>query len=294
MKELRQFVEVASRRSISLAARQLNISQSALSRAVQKLEDSYGAPLFVRTGGGMELSPCGSALYAQVLKILPALDQVREEIEQLQGRTRAAIRIGAGDLWGLAILPDVVRRFAHSHPDVVVHMTIADEAKRLEGLWNGTFDLVFGTLSTRYGVALDVEFEAMTRQGTSVYCDHNHPLATREAVTTEDLLGYRWINPGYDDAADPAPLGREQRDVAVRADTTMNALLLLKRSNFLMSASSGFKQLFRQFGAIELQTGDLRPGTESGAIYPARSGTKAGVAEFLQVARSQLGLQGQL
>lgn len=285
MKELRQFVEVASRRSISLAAHHLNISQSALSRAIQKLEDSYGAVLFVRTGGGMELTTCGSTLYSHALKILPALDQAREEIEQLQGRTKAAIRIGAGDLWGLTILPKVIREFAVIHPDVVVHMAIADEATRLEGLRTGAFDLVFGTLSTRYGAPLDVEFETMIRQGTLVYCDQQHPLARRDAVAIEDLFEYRWISPGYDDAADTGLLGRQQRELAVRADTVMSALLLLKGSNFLMSASSGFSGLFHDFGVIAIPMDDLGPGSPSGAIYAPRVLENEIVAAFLDAAR---------
>ena len=288
MKELRQFVEVAGRRSISLAARQLNISQSALSRAMQKLEDSYGAPLFIRTGGGVELSPSGTALYGHALKILPALDQAREDIEQLQGRSRASIRIGAGDLWGLAILPELIRQFAQSHPNVVLQLTIADEARRLEGLRNGTFDLVFGTLSTRYGAALDVTFEAMTRQGTLVYCDRQHPLATREAVTLEDLSEYRWISPGYDDAADPGPLGHQQRNLAIRADSVMSALLLLKGSDFLLSASSGFSTLFQGFGVIAIPMEDLGPGSHSGAIYAPRALDNRVVTEFLNLVRSSV------
>ncbi|MCS6758000.1 MAG: LysR family transcriptional regulator [Candidatus Devosia euplotis] len=98
-------MEVASRRSISAAAKQLNISQPALLRAIQKLEDSYGAPLFVRNGDGVTLSPYGSALYSRAVRILPALDEAREEIEQLQGRAKAAIRVASGDLWGWPSCP---------------------------------------------------------------------------------------------------------------------------------------------------------------------------------------------
>jgi DNA-binding transcriptional LysR family regulator len=287
MRELRQFVEVASRRSISVAARHLNISQSALSRAMQKLEESYGAPLFVRTGGGMELSPYGSALYSRAVKIIPALDEAREEIEQLQCRAKAAIRVGTGDLWGLVMLPPMIRQFAQTHPDVVVHVEIADEGTRLEGLRNGTYDIVFGTLSTRYGAVLDIEFEAMTRQATYVYCDRAHPLAGHGVVQVDDLLHHRWISPGSDDTAGPGPLARQQRDFAVRVDTVMNALLLLRESPFLMSASSGFRTLFKQFGITAVDIEDPGPGIESGAIYPVRSADRAIVREFLHLARER-------
>lgn len=109
MRELRQFVEVANQRSISRAAKKLNISQPALSRAIRQLEDSYGVPLFNRTGAGVELSVYGSALYSRAVRILPALDEAKEEIEHLQGRAKAVIRIATGDLWGLVILPGIIK-----------------------------------------------------------------------------------------------------------------------------------------------------------------------------------------
>lgn len=284
MRELRQFVEVASRGSISAAAKHLNISQPALSRAIGKLEESYGAPLFVRTGAGVELSPYGSALYSRAVRILPALDEAREEIEQLQGRAKAAIRIASGDLWGLVILPQVTREFAKAHPDVIVHVEIADEGTRLEGLRNGVYDLVFGTFSSSYGPVVEVEFEPMVRQATFVYCDKAHPLAHRGAGL-EDLLAQRWISPGYDDDAGPGKLARHARDFVARVDTMMNALLLLRDSPFVMSASSGFVSLFAQFGIVTIDIDDAGESHQSGVIYPARSLDRGVVRDFLRRAR---------
>ncbi len=285
IRELRQFVEVASRRSISAAAKHLNISQPALSRAIQKLEESYGVPLFIRNGAGVELSPYGSALYSRAVRILPALDEAREEIEQLQGRAKAAIRIAAGDLWGLVILPGVTREFAKAHPDIVVHVEIADEGTRLEGLRNGVYDLVFGTLSANYGPVVEVEFEPMVRQATFVYCDKGHPLARGRAAGLDDLLAQRWISPGYDDDAGPGKLGRHARDFVARVDTMMNALLLLRGSPFVMSASSGFLSLFGEFGIVSIDIDDPGEVHQSGAIYPARSLDRGIVRDFLRRAR---------
>ena len=285
MKELRQFVEVASRRSISAAAKHLNISQPALSRAIQKLETSYGAPLFVRNGAGVELSAYGSALYSRAVRVLPALDEAREEIEHLQGRAKAAIRIATGDLWGLVILPTITRQFALAHPDVVVHVEIADEGTRLQGLRDGVYDLVFGTMSSRYDPVVQVEFAPMIRQATYIYCDRNHPLAGSAVAGLDVLLQQKWISPGYDDDTGPAPVARHPLDFAVRVDTMMNALLLLRNSPFLMAASSGFVALFDDFGISRINTGDIGPGDESGAIYPPRSLERSIVRDFLRRAR---------
>ncbi|WP_375451675.1 LysR family transcriptional regulator [uncultured Devosia sp.] len=284
MRELRQFVEVASRHSISAAAKHLNISQPALSRAIQKLEQSYGAPLFVRNGAGMELSPYGSALYSRAVQIIPALDEVREEIEQLQGRAKAAIRIAAGDYWGHIVLPDVTRRFCEARRNVLVHLDIADEGKRLEGLRNGVYDIVFGTMSSRYGLVMDVQFEPMSRQSTYVYCDKTHPLAGRKA-SNEEFMALRWINPGYDDDSGSGRLARQARDFAIRADTTMNALLLLRGSGLVLSASSGFMQLFAAFGITRIDIEDPGEATDSGAIHARNALNRPNVRDYLNLAR---------
>lgn len=285
MRELRQFVEVANRRSISRAAEHLNISQPALSRAIRQLEESYGAPLFVRTGGGVVLSPAGSALYSRAVRVLPALDEAREEIEHLQGRARAALHIATGDLWGLVILPQVIREFAHAHPDTVVHLSIVDDGTRFEGLRNGVYDLVFGTLSYKYEAVMQAEFEALVRQATYVYCDAHHPLARGGTPDLETLLAQRWISPGYDDDSGPGKIGRHTRDFALRVDTMMHALLLMRGSDLMMAASSGFVSLFRAFGVVSVDLGDAGHTQESGAIYSRHSLEKPAVRDLLRRVR---------
>jgi len=286
MKELRQFVEVANLRSISRAAKKLNISQPALSRAIHQLEVSYGVPLFVRTGAGVELSAYGSALYSKAVQILPALAEVREEIEHLQGRAKAVIRLATGDLWGLVILPEIIRTFSESHPDVVVQLTIADDGTRFEGLRQGIYDLVFGTLSYKYEAVMQVEFETFVRQATYVYCDAGHRLAKAHDMTIEKLLEERWLSPGYGDDDGPAgQVASLPRDYAVRAECMTQALFLLRGSPFLMAASTGFERLFKSLGIAKVDIPEHGGIQASGAIYTAAASAKPAVRDFLRLVR---------
>ena len=243
--------------------------------------------LFVRTGGGVVLTPSGSALYSCAVRVLPALEEAREEIEHMQGRTKAALHIATGDLWGLVILPEVIRGFAQAHPEVVIHTTITDDGTRFEGLRNGVYDLVFGTLSYKYQAVMQVEFEAMVRQATYVYCDAKHARTIGNAPDLDVLLAQRWISPGYDDDAGPGRIGGHPRDFAVRVDTTIHALLLMQGSALMMAASSGFVSLFEKFGIVHLDLHDPPNPQESGAIYAERSLQKPLVREFLRRARER-------
>jgi DNA-binding transcriptional LysR family regulator len=290
LKELRQFVEVANQRSISSAAKRLNISQPALSRAIRQLEDTYGVPLFTRTGAGVELSAYGSALYSRAVRILPALDEARDEIEHLQGRAKAVIRIAAGDLWGLVILPRVIQEFSKTHPDVLVEVKIADDGSRFEGLRRGVYDLVFGTLSYKYQAVMQVEFETFVRQGTFVYCDQNHKLANSSSINAVELLEQRWISPGYGDDDGPNVLKTFVRDFAVRVDSMPQALLVLRGSTYVMAASSGFRDLFRTLGIVTIDVGDHGGVQASGAIYVPAAAEKSVVRDFLRLVRAETGL----
>lgn len=70
-KILRQFIEVADNQSINKAAKNLGISQPALSRNMQRLEENFGKPLIYRTSSGIELTEYGQILYrrAQVMEL---------------------------------------------------------------------------------------------------------------------------------------------------------------------------------------------------------------------------------
>ncbi|MGO6980963.1 LysR family transcriptional regulator [Rhizobium leguminosarum] len=290
MRELRQFVEVANQRSISRAAKKLNISQPALSRAIRQLEDSYGVPLFNRTGAGVELSVYGSVLYSRAVRILPALDEAKEEIEHLQGRAKAVIRIATGDLWGLVILPGIIKAFSRTHPGVVVHVEIADDGTRFEGMRHGVYDLVFGTLSYKYEAVMQVEFETLARQATYIYCDKDHHLAKATTVTLDDLLRQRWISPGYGDDEGPGQLERQTRDFAVRVDSMLQALLIMQGSPLVMAASSGFEKLFDGLGIRPVMFQDHGRIQESGAIYFPRALEKSPVRDFLRLVRGSMPL----
>jgi DNA-binding transcriptional LysR family regulator len=290
VRELQQFVEVAQRKSISGAAKHLHISQPALSRSIQKLEESYGAPLFVRNGAGVELSPFGMALYARAIRILPAIEEARDEIRQLQGKSRAILRIGAGDLWGLVILPQVTRRFAETHGNALVHVEIVDQAKRLQGVRDGIYELAFGTFAGGQDSNSSLHFEPMVSQGTSLYADAGHALVGKAGVLASALMNHRWINPGYEDDGGPIYPGAPPRDFAARVDTVMHAVQLLRTSPFLMSASSGFERLFSDLGirAIDVEDHAGTSGARaSGAAYPVRTLKKPMLRDFLRLARQR-------
>jgi DNA-binding transcriptional LysR family regulator len=285
MRELRQFVEVANRRSISRAAEHLHISQPALSRAIRQLEEGYGVPLFIRTGSGVLLSPYGTALYGRAVR---ALDEAREEINFLQGSAKVTLNVAAGDLWGLVILPEIINRFAQHHGDVLVRFDIIEDDTRFEALRNGEYDVVFGTPLADYEAMAPMAFEPLVRQGTFIYADNSHPLVGLPSLGAADLASSSWISHGSADETAAQRRGTV-RNFAVRADTTMQALLLMRGSPLLMAASSGFSTFFQQFGVMAIGVDEPAGFVESGPIYPHHALERAPVRDLLRLARDCAG-----
>ncbi len=111
-------------RSMTLAAHELRLTQSAVSHRLKKLETFIGTPLLERTGTGLTTTAAGAILRDEVIKLL-------DELTSLRARSRAAIRpaklrIGAGaalaQYWLIRRLP----RFASAYPDIAAEIVTAD------------------------------------------------------------------------------------------------------------------------------------------------------------------------
>lgn len=284
MKTLRQFLIIADCGSISRAAARLNMAQPTLSRAMKNLEAQQGVPLFDRHGEGVDLTEYGKIFYARSKEILNQYERAREEIALLKGRSKRALRIAAGDLWGYRHLPSIVRKFLTKHPNFLIDMEIVDHGKRLDGLRNGTYDIVFGIIDPNIESFFSLSFHEMTAEGFSIYGDKNHPLAGRQNVQDADLGAYSWVNHQfefglYDETSIP-----RARDYKLRVNTVLNTVQAIQGTELLISASSGLEPLFNTFALTKICTDRTRPVLPSGAIHWDRLDEKPDLEKFMKCA----------
>ena len=92
---LKYFDEVARAGSIRQAAERLHVAPSAVNRRIQDLEEELGVPLFERLPRGMRLTSAGELFVQYVRSRASALDEVRSEIEELQGLRRGSVKVVA-------------------------------------------------------------------------------------------------------------------------------------------------------------------------------------------------------
>ncbi|MBA4435207.1 LysR family transcriptional regulator, partial [Escherichia coli] len=104
------------------ASRMLNMSQPALSKSIQELEEGLAAQLFFRRSKGVTLTDAGESFYQHASLILEELRAAQEEIRQRQGQLAGQINIGMGASISRSLMPAVISRFHQQHPQVKVRI----------------------------------------------------------------------------------------------------------------------------------------------------------------------------
>lgn len=288
MKHLRQFLIVADCGSISRAAARLNMSQPTLSRSIRNFEAERGVALFERHGEGVSLTKYGQIMYSHAVGIINNFDRAAEEIEELQGSGKSSLRIAAGDLWGYEHLPPIIREFAKTHPDVLINIDIVSHANRLDGLRNGTYDLAFGIIDPSVESLYSLTFLKFKKEGFRIYADESHPLRKLDRVTQQDLHRYRWVNHRFEYGLKDEPGQGEPRDYAIKANTLLNTVRMIKGSELLISATSGFDDLFKNFQLAPICDDTSRRVLDSGAIYWGTLEEKPNLRRFVDLVKRRI------
>jgi LysR family transcriptional regulator, benzoate and cis,cis-muconate-responsive activator of ben and cat genes len=145
LRQLRYFTAVASERSFSRAAEKLNVAQPPLSRQVQQLEDELGVRLLDRTRP-MTLTPSGRYFFEEAGQLLQRLEEIRAMTRKL-GKERHA-RIGVGFIASTLYdaLPELLRRFRVTVPEVEIGLVEMTTAEQIAALREGRIDIAFGRL----------------------------------------------------------------------------------------------------------------------------------------------------
>lgn len=139
---LRTFHAVVQDCSFTRAASRLNLTQSAVSAQIRRLEEQAGAPLLVRNTRSVTLTPQGEILLGYARAILRLNEDARQ---QLTGSGESVhIRIGATDDLMSTWLPEVLRQFRDLHPGATLEVRVGNAGLLLAGMDQGELDLVIG------------------------------------------------------------------------------------------------------------------------------------------------------
>jgi LysR family nitrogen assimilation transcriptional regulator len=214
---LRDFIQVAELGSVSAAARQLHITQPALSRRIKLLEAELGEPLFVRTGRGVRVTEAGRLLEEQARPLVRQLDRLAERVAERRTRVAGVVRCAMPPSFGARFPADLVQNCHKLYPDVNLQVQVALSGGVHEGLADGSLDLgvVYQPIRDPSLEATELVRERLWLVGPrSARLDESSPLPFREALALPMVLparkhGLRALVEGY--------AAREGRRLEVRA-----------------------------------------------------------------------------
>ena len=140
--QLRTFLEISRTRHFGVAAKNLFLSQSAVSSRIQALENLVGASLFVRERNNLQLTPAGHRLLNHAEDILSAWNRVRQGIAIETGEGISLAIAGTPSLWDI-LLQDWVHQLRREMEEAAVYAEVCDAEVIFRRLLEGTIDVGF-------------------------------------------------------------------------------------------------------------------------------------------------------
>ena len=185
LRQLRYFVAVARERNFTRAAEALGIAQPPLSRQIQQLEDEFGVTLIERGSRPVRLTDGGRLLYEQAVQVLERVEETKAIARRLQeaGRRRFSFGFVPSTLYGY--LPEVIRRYRDTRPDVELTLLELTSLEQIAALKEGRIDLGFGHIPFDDPL---VERRLLRNERLIVALPSGHPLAADAGVLRLNLL----------------------------------------------------------------------------------------------------------
>jgi LysR family hydrogen peroxide-inducible transcriptional activator len=185
---LEQFVALARTKNFTRAAQELNLSQSALSRAIQKLEDQLGQPLFERKPREVMLTDHGALLLERAQQLLKLMEDIFSELSEAGRRGR--IRLGAIPTIAPYLLPRLLSSFSKAHPEISVIVQEDTTENLIKRCSHGEIDLAILALPI---LAKHVEIEPLFDEELLLVLPVGHPLAAAKSVAIDAVEGFPFV-----------------------------------------------------------------------------------------------------
>lgn len=236
LNSLRDFIAVAERGSLRAAARQLGVTQPAITRSIQELEKELGVALLERRAKGVSLTRMGEVFLRRVKAANCELDRARGELDQLRGELNGQITVCLSGVAHMAMLPsalaDFRRRFPEVRLEIIDGLLPSVEAELKDGL----VDCYIGP--TPDEMSIELTAEKLMDSSRVIVGRQGHPLANARSL--RDLVDAEWVTSSltYKAEEELAPLfasyGLPAPRLIVQGRSALTFLFTVAYSDMLM------------------------------------------------------------
>jgi len=242
--DLQAFVAVAQRASFRQAAADLFLSQSALSRRIDKLEDSLGVKLFERTTRRVQLTNVGQTFLVNVRTALDGLEDAVLGVADLAAHRTGSVTLACVPSAVWHFLPDVLARFSERFPRIRVRVHDESAQDVLNLVLAGVAD--FGINFTG-AENPEIEFAPIYVESYVLAMRSSHPLAGRKELSWKETMDERYISvatsSGNRTVIDAALAGVEKHPVILCEVNHVSGVLALVEAGMGVAAVPGLSVL---------------------------------------------------
>jgi len=192
MQQVRYFVALARELNFTRAAEACNVTQPALTRAIQGLESEFGGPLFIRDKTSTELSELGRMMLPHVQDMLAQTEAAKEQAKKFKQVAGSELKLGAMCTIAAWVMAEMLVKFRETFPGVTLNLKDYDSAVLIEGLLKGALEVAITSIPDEgddrlHGIPLYTEEFV-------VVLPPNHPLAAKKVLKVWDLDGQPYVN----------------------------------------------------------------------------------------------------
>lgn len=191
-RRLRQFLSLVEHAHFGRAAKALGVSQPALSKSIQLLEQELGVTLFDRRTEGVVVTAFGQLLKEKSQSLLMAEEDLRRDIGLLASGEIGALRVALGPYPSITCGYASIARLHARHPQINVTAHVVGWRDVAHRVATGVVDLGIAEISTLRGRE-EFNCELLGEHQGRLFCRPGHPLVSQGSVTLAQTLDYPWV-----------------------------------------------------------------------------------------------------
>lgn len=243
---------VAASGSVTRAAADVHLTQSAVSHQLRDIEERLGTPLFLRVGKRMIPTAAGERVLSTARRVLDEIAATEDDVRRIGTKGAGVLRVCTQCNTGYHWLPPLLEAFRRKHPHVDVTIAVECTTRPVEALLEGRLDVAIVTQEIHNQ---QVRVRALFEDEHAAIVAPGHPFASRKFVRPEDFSGQRLLL--YSGSADDSfTVQRILRPAGVEP-----ALI-----SFVMLTEAILEMVKAGLGISVMQTWTVEPAIRSGEV----------------------------
>lgn len=289
---LKTYVRVVETQNLSRTAEDFGISQPAVTKQIQSLEDMYGVLLLERSGRKLKPTEAGQTLYFCARDVIKAMDKTDRAMADFTESLKGNLYLGASTIPGQYILPSLIKRFKEKNPHINISLDIGDTERIFNRVAERELDvgIVGGFANNR-----KVDGFKWLDDDLVVVVPERHKLARHNNLPLKDLLAEKWImrekgsgtRKAIEDLLSTHGIKKDDLNVYLEAGST-EAVLAMVESGMGISIVSRWavrrSESHSHIAVIRLDENDAN--RAFWVIYPSQKVRRKSVNQFLDFLKS--------